>query len=75
MELEHYKKICDIQDRCIKGIINKTEYEQEIEIENLSYIAFLQDKVEQQKLEEYNRQVVYDVFFGNRTNKPTDDKV
>lgn len=63
MELEYYKKICDIQDRYIKGIISKTEYEQQIEIENLSYIAFLKDKVEQQKLEEYNRKVFYDVLF------------
>lgn len=40
-ELEYYKTICYIQDRCLKGEISKSECEQKLEIERLKFIEYL----------------------------------
>lgn len=64
MELEHYKKVCDIQDRYIKGIIGKTELEQLLEIERQKFIEYLQ----QQNLQ-MQKQITCQIQFNDLLNE------
>ena len=43
-ELLYLRKVCDIQNKCIKEEISKEECEQKLEIERLNYIACLTER-------------------------------
>lgn len=48
-ELLYLRKVCDIQNKCIKSEIPKEECEQKLEIERLNYIEYLTEKNNQLK--------------------------
>ena len=50
-KLLYLRKVCDIQNKCIKEEISKEECEQKLEIERLNYIAYLRERNEQLKAE------------------------
>ena len=50
-ELLYLRKVCDIQNKCIKEEISKEECEQKLEIDMLNYIAYLRERNEQLKAE------------------------
>ena len=43
-ELNHYRAVCDIQDKFIKGEISREEMEQKLEIERQKFIKYLQQQ-------------------------------
>ena len=45
-ELNHYRAVCDIQDKFIKGEISREEMEQKLEIERLKFIECLRKQNE-----------------------------
>jgi len=43
-EIEYLRRICDIQERCLNGEIDREECSQKQEIERLKYIAYLSER-------------------------------
>jgi uncharacterized protein YbbC (DUF1343 family) len=50
-ELLYLRKVCDIQNKFIKGEVSKEECEQKLEIERLNYIAHLMERNKQLRVE------------------------
>ena len=43
-EIEYLRRVCDIQEKCLNGEIDREEYRQKKEIERLKFIAYLSGK-------------------------------
>lgn len=60
-EVLYLKEVCDIQEKCINGEIDREECRQRVEIERLKYIAYLSERsraLQVSILSEKNQQAV-----------------
>lgn len=54
-ENQYLKSVCDIQEKCIKGEIDKEECKQRLEIERLKYIQYLTERNQRLQLSMLNQ--------------------
>lgn len=61
-EIEYLRRVCNIQDKCLNGEIDREECRQKLEIERLKYIAYLSERSQALAVTMNNEKTTQDIL-------------